>query len=115
MSPRNFVAGLVVVGLIGALAYVFRPSSPPDGPKPERDAPVARGAADSQATKHSSDPQEPAASTGATGWSLAEKNKADARPAEPLFEGWSAPAAAIVLSGEMHGYVEPCGCSLNQL
>jgi hypothetical protein len=36
------------------------------------------------------------------------------RPKE-LFEGWEAPAAALMLTGEMHGYIEPCGCSVNQL
>lgn len=34
---------------------------------------------------------------------------------KPLFEGWTAPAVAILLTGEQHGYVEPCGCSLHQL
>src|SRR5262249_11808328 len=34
---------------------------------------------------------------------------------KPLFEGWKKPAAVIVFSGEMHGYIEPCGCSLDQL
>jgi hypothetical protein len=36
-------------------------------------------------------------------------------PPKPLLKDWPTPAAAFVLSGEMHGYVEPCGCSLNQL
>lgn len=34
---------------------------------------------------------------------------------KPILKDWKVPAAAFVLSGEMHGYVEPCGCSLNQL
>src|SRR5262245_57565028 len=39
-----------------------------------------------------------------------------AAPAQKrLFDGWGAPAAAIVFSGEQHGYLEPCGCSVNQL
>lgn len=28
--------------------------------------------------------------------------------------GWKKPAVAIVLSGEQHGYMEPCGCSATQ-
>lgn len=28
---------------------------------------------------------------------------------------WKTPAAAILLTGEQHGYFEPCGCSLHQL
>jgi Cytochrome c554 and c-prime len=33
---------------------------------------------------------------------------------KPILDGWSKPAFAIVLSGEQHGYMEPCGCSLTQ-
>ncbi|MBI3864101.1 MAG: hypothetical protein HY290_19640 [Planctomycetia bacterium] len=32
-----------------------------------------------------------------------------------LFDGWKDPALVLILSGEQHGYIEPCGCSLNQL
>jgi Cytochrome c554 and c-prime len=31
-----------------------------------------------------------------------------------LLDGWKKPAFAIVLSGEQHGYMEPCGCSITQ-
>ena len=33
---------------------------------------------------------------------------------KPLFTGWSKPAATLVLSGEQHGYIEPCGCAEHQ-
>ncbi|MBS0266938.1 MAG: hypothetical protein JSS02_33735 [Planctomycetes bacterium] len=33
----------------------------------------------------------------------------------PLFAGWHDPQLVLIISGEQHGYVEPCGCSLNQL
>lgn len=33
---------------------------------------------------------------------------------DPLLDGWEKPALAIVLTGEQHGYLEPCGCSLTQ-
>lgn len=29
----------------------------------------------------------------------------------PIFEGWTRPQAAIIITGEMAGYVEPCGCA----
>ncbi len=29
----------------------------------------------------------------------------------PIFEGWPQPAGALVISGEMLGYLEPCGCA----
>jgi hypothetical protein len=32
----------------------------------------------------------------------------------PLLEDWPKPALALVLSGEQHGYLEPCGCSETQ-
>ena len=35
-------------------------------------------------------------------------------PTKPLLEGWDRPAAALLLSGEQFGYLEPCGCSLSQ-
>jgi hypothetical protein len=31
-----------------------------------------------------------------------------------LFKGWSKPDLAIVLSGETHGYLQPCGCTRPQ-
>ena len=34
--------------------------------------------------------------------------------AKPLFDGWKKPAAVLVLSGEQHGFFEPCGCAEHQ-
>src|SRR5262249_7534074 len=31
-----------------------------------------------------------------------------------LFQGWQKPDVAILLSGEQHGYLQPCGCSTPQ-
>lgn len=36
-------------------------------------------------------------------------------PRELQFLKWPKPAAAFVLTGEQHGYFEPCGCTANQL
>ena len=33
---------------------------------------------------------------------------------KPLFDGWNEPALTLVLSGEQHGYFEPCGCAEKQ-
>ncbi|MCA9109974.1 MAG: hypothetical protein KDA52_08515 [Planctomycetaceae bacterium] len=33
---------------------------------------------------------------------------------EPLLTDWDKPAAAILLTGETHGHLEPCGCSERQ-
>ena len=32
----------------------------------------------------------------------------------PLLEGWETPAVTFLLTGEQHGYLEPCGCSETQ-
>jgi hypothetical protein len=32
-----------------------------------------------------------------------------------LFQGWAKPDVALLLSGQMHGYLQPCGCSSPQL
>jgi cytochrome c554/c'-like protein len=34
---------------------------------------------------------------------------------EPLLADWKSPAAVLLLTGEQHGYLEPCGCSIHQL
>src|SRR5438876_848107 len=31
-----------------------------------------------------------------------------------LFRGWPRPDLALILSGEQHGYLQPCGCSRPQ-
>jgi hypothetical protein len=36
-------------------------------------------------------------------------------PAVPLFQGWPRPELVLVLSGEQHGYLLPCGCSRPQV
>lgn len=50
----------------------------------------------------------------------AEQQKFDSREAEiadalkkngPIFEGWPKPDLVLVYSGEMDGYLEPCGCA----
>lgn len=40
--------------------------------------------------------------------------KAPVDAGDPYLADWKTPAAAIVFSGEIHGYLEPCGCSLTQ-
>ena len=34
---------------------------------------------------------------------------------DPPLHDWKTPAAALLLTGEQHGYFEPCGCALHQL
>ena len=61
------------------------------------------------------DPARPAASrTLPPTMQTAATKPEPAAEAAPLLDGWDRPSAAIVLSGEQHGYVEPCGCSETQ-
>lgn len=39
---------------------------------------------------------------------------AEAEFVRPLLKDWEKPTVALMLSGEMFGYMEPCGCSLTQ-
>ncbi len=41
--------------------------------------------------------------------------KPAAEPLHPLFQGWKKPDLVLVLSGQMKGYLQPCGCSSPQL
>ena len=43
-----------------------------------------------------------------------EGNDAAPEPFRDPFAGWDDPAAVLVLSGEVHGYLEPCGCTEKQ-
>ncbi len=51
------------------------------------------------------------------GAKTAVKNKGgepDYPPPKPLCEGWEKPALVLCVTGETHGYLEPCGCSETQ-
>lgn len=68
---------------------------------------------------------EPTASTGkptpaASATPTARSAKGSSTSSAPLsaktyLEAWEKPAIALLLSGEEHGYLEPCGCTENQL
>lgn len=64
-------------------------------------------------------PATPGAKTSTTPASTggAAKDSIESHPAaepKPLLDGWEVPAAALLLTGEQHGYFEPCGCTLGQ-
>lgn len=33
----------------------------------------------------------------------------------PIWDQWPTPQAALIITGEQHGYFEPCGCTANQM
>lgn len=42
-------------------------------------------------------------------------NDVQPKPPEPPLHDWEKPKVAFILTGEQNGYIEPCGCSENQL
>ncbi|HEV7999432.1 MAG TPA: multiheme c-type cytochrome [Planctomycetaceae bacterium] len=96
-----FVVGLTVIALVAGL-----PSGCNDEIK--TDAPPRQGG--------SVAPVDPAQAAKAEAPPSAAKH-AKAAPVpevKPLLKGWAKPAVALVFSGEQHGYMEPCGCSVTQ-
>jgi len=57
-------------------------------------------------------PTAPAATTTTAKEPAPEANGA---PERTLFEGWTSPAAVLLLTGEQHGQLEPCGCTAGQV
>jgi len=48
--------------------------------------------------------------------STVENTAVSGKPAkDPAFLTWPKPQLALVITGEQHGYFEPCGCTANQL
>lgn len=43
---------------------------------------------------------------------LAPRESVSDRPAKKSFEGWSTPSVVLLVTGQQHGYIEPCGCTL---
>src|SRR5436190_4826311 len=41
----------------------------------------------------------------------AQNKDEPAKPSSVHFVGWSKPDLAIIVTGQMHGYIQPCGCS----
>lgn len=79
-------------------------SEPPAGSPPTAEAPKQLAAAPAAeiATRPAAEP--PAADS--------HKPKKDPiKENGPIFENWARPQAAIVITGELAGYVEPCGCA----
>jgi len=42
---------------------------------------------------------------------LATESGSAAPPAKKLFDGWSTPRVVLLVTGQQHGYIEPCGCT----
>lgn len=61
---------------------------------------------------------EPSAPSPADPDSPSESSAPDGQPLTdvvPIWDEWPAPQLALLLTGEQHGYFEPCGCTANQM
>lgn len=95
-SPNNSGSDDAVIRQATAEAVIQTPNT-----APARDVLLA-------SNDQPASPETPAANPAAPKQEKLNKSE------KPLFEGWGQPALALVLSGEQHGYFEPCGCAENQ-
>ncbi len=90
-----------------------------DRPLADATAPVAAprpSATPASAPPHSGDPAPvdtatPAATAGTTAASPSAVEPAQDSQREPLYVGWPQPVLTLFITGQQHGYIEPCGCS----
>jgi hypothetical protein len=80
-------------------------------PSPPR---TSTGTSNTQSTDNQGSTTPSSDQTSTTATLANEKSAPKSEPKAPLAD-WKTPAAAFVLTGEQHGYFEPCGCSLHQL
>lgn len=105
-----FGLGLFSIGLV-LFAIVGCPSSDADAPPAHSGGEKTKPAAGTKpnSTKPKTDDAHKLSSAPA----VTKKAVPSAGP-KPMLNGWTKPALAIVISGQQHGYMEPCGCSITQ-
>ncbi len=94
------VAIIILVCMVGTLAFLSRtrPSSS-----------VAVAQSDSSQTPQSAAPKRVAEAVTKT----AKKDSLTTDP-PPIVKDWPEPAFVLAITGQQHGYIEPCGCSPRQ-
>jgi len=109
---RNLVTAGVVL-IVGCVATYFMviDSAPP--PAEVRGGAEQRGATAAKSVAVPREEAKPAAHVSPE--EVQRQKAAAAPPPKPLLKDWEKPALALLLSGEQHGYLEPCGCALVQL
>jgi hypothetical protein len=104
MPQEIWKAAPVGLGLLAIALIAACPSGCSDSPTPPSVEPTAA-------------PQPPTKQAAAEHVTPKEKEaptKHVSFAPKPMLDGWQKPALAIVFSGEQHGYMEPCGCSITQ-
>jgi hypothetical protein len=105
LNAAPFAAGLIAIGIIAGL-----PSGCGDQINQTDVAPpAASGGNSTVSAKETKTPPAAHASTPAPHARLA-----GLPDVKPMLKDWAKPAVAIIFSGEQHGYMEPCGCSVTQ-
>lgn len=89
---------VILVAMAGTLAFLWSQKTSPT---------VANAQVDTEAT-----PGTRSEKTPASPGSAAPKTKAAAPT--PIVQGWPQPAFVLAITGQQHGYIEPCGCSPKQ-
>lgn len=112
------VCGLLLcAGMLSALSGCAHESDPSgSGPAGDSEATPAESSSSSQPGANQPGANQPGDDGPATSQPVPADGKppvVDRRP-QPLLDGWPQPAAALLLSGEQHGYLEPCGCTETQ-
>lgn len=124
---RAAAAAAMVLTLIAAIGCPDPATDPPAGNASALSelvgsppSPPANGEPRGKATVKFKEPERPAAVLAAAPTEKPEPESTDERQtpsgdAEPsqevLFDGWETPQLAIVITGQQHGYIEPCGCT----
>lgn len=73
-----------------------------------RELPAGESPAEDLSAPGTLDPNAPSASPTATD---SNQPAANSPPARKLFEGWPTPRVVLLVTGQQHGYIEPCGCT----
>jgi hypothetical protein len=109
--PRDIWKALpVALGILAIALVAGCPSGCSDSPSPANvDSPISANSTKKQPTAE----EPPAKQSIAASSKIAKVEHASYVP-KPMLDGWAKPAVAIVFSGEQHGYMEPCGCSITQ-
>ena len=87
------------------------PAPEPAVPTPAQPAPAASQPVASPPVASTPAASPPAAAKPAAAKPAAATDSAPPPRHEPLFVGWPKPSVALFVTGQQHGYIEPCGCS----
>ena len=94
---------VILIAATGTLVLLNGPSAPPT------EARAQTGGPDQPESQSST-----AATTTTVSTAAAEKSPEATTGLTPIVDGWAPPAFVLAITGQQHGYIEPCGCSPRQ-